>query len=135
MSDVFFDELNIPKPYHNLEIGYGSHAQQTSEMPSALEKVYRRESPNAIVVYGDTNSTLAATLTASKLCIPVVHVEAGMRSYSKKTPEEQNRIITDHLSTILCCPTQTAMMNLQKEGFDINENRISTDLNALLLRH
>lgn len=127
MSDVFFDELNIPKPYHNLEIGSGSHAQQTSEMLSALEKVYRRESPNAIVVYGDTNSTLAATLTASKLCIPVVHVEAGLRSYSKKMPEEQNRIVTDHLSTILCCPTQTAMMNLQKEGFDINENRVTEE--------
>ncbi len=127
MSNVFFDELNIPKPYLNLEIGSGSHAQQTGKMLSALEKVYRRESPNAIVVYGDTNSTLAATLTAAKLCIPVVHVEAGLRSYSKKMPEEQNRILTDHLSTILCCPTQTAMMNLQKEGFNINENRVTEE--------
>lgn len=128
MSDVFFDELNIPKPYHNLEIGSGSHAQQTSEMLSALERVYIRESPNAIVVYGDTNSTLAATLTASKLCIPVVHVEAGLRSYNKKMPEEQNRILTDHLSTILCCPTKTAMMNLQKEGFGINDTKINEEV-------
>ena len=121
MSDVFFDELNIPKPYLNLKIGSGGHAQQTGEMLSALEKVYYRESPDAIVVYGDTNSTLAATLTASKLRIPVVHVESGLRSYSKKMPEEQNRILTDHLSTILCCPTQAAMMNLQKEGFYVNK--------------
>jgi|APSaa5957512535_1039671.scaffolds.fasta_scaffold03126_4 UDP-GlcNAc3NAcA epimerase len=128
MSSVFFDELNIPKPYLNLKIGSGGHAQQTGEMLSALEKVYHRESPDAIVVYGDTNSTLAATLTASKLRIPVVHVESGLRSYSKEMPEEQNRILTDHLSTILCCPTQAAMMNLQKEGFDINESRAAEEV-------
>lgn len=122
MSRVFFEEMHIPTPHVNLGIGSGSHAYQTGRMLEGIEKILLNDLPNAVIVYGDTNSTLAGALAAAKIHIPVVHVEAGLRSFNRLMPEEINRILSDHLSDILFSPTQTASANLRKEG--IPENRI-----------
>ncbi len=116
MSDIFFTELDLPKPDYNLGVGSGSHAQQTGQMMIALEAVMLSEKPDCVIVYGDTNSTIAGSLTAAKLNIPVAHIESGLRSFDRTMPEEINRILTDHISTILFAPTQVAVDNLRSEG-------------------
>jgi UDP-GlcNAc3NAcA epimerase len=116
MSDVFFDELSIPAPKHYLDIHGGDHGEMTGRMLIAIEPVMKTEKPDWVVVYGDTNSTLAGSLAASKLHIPVAHVEAGLRSFNRRMPEEINRVLTDHLSTLHLCPTRNAVENLANEG-------------------
>lgn len=117
MSDVFFRELGIPQPDINLHVGSGSHGEQTSKMIEGIEKVLKLEHYDGLILYGDTNSTLAGAVAASKLQVPVYHIEAGLRSFNMAMPEEINRIVCDQLSTILFAPTQTAVDNLKHEGF------------------
>lgn len=116
MSEVFFRELEIPQPYLNLNVGSGSHASQTARMLEGLEECVLKEKPDWVVVYGDTNSTLAAAIVAVKIETPLAHIEAGLRSGNRKMPEEHNRIITDHCSDLLLAPTETALENLTHEG-------------------
>jgi UDP-GlcNAc3NAcA epimerase len=120
MSAVFFDELGIPKPDYNLNVGSGSHGSQTAAMITGIEDILLSEKPHAIVLYGDTNSTLAGAIAASKIHVPVIHIEAGLRSFSKAMPEEVNRILCDHISTLLFAPTATGHTNLVHEGFKEN---------------
>lgn len=124
MSDVFFDEMEIPKPHYNLNIHGLSHGAMTGQMLEALEKVMQEEKPDVVLVYGDTNSTIAGALAAKKLHIKVAHVEAGLRSFNMKMPEEINRILTDRISDWLFCPTDAAISNLSKEGYDHLVNRV-----------
>jgi UDP-GlcNAc3NAcA epimerase len=116
LSGIFFRELGVPRPDYSLGIGSGSHGRQTAAMLAALEAVLEKESPDWVMVYGDTNSTLATALAASKLHLPLAHVEAGVRSYNRSMPEEINRVLTDHVASLLFCPTLTAVENLEREG-------------------
>jgi UDP-GlcNAc3NAcA epimerase len=120
MSEVFFTELNIPKPDHNLNVGSGRHGLQTAAMINGIEEILINEKPQCIILYGDTNSTLAGAVAASKIHVPVVHIEAGLRSFNKKMPEEVNRIVCDHVSTLLFTPTTTGLENLKREGFKVD---------------
>ncbi len=116
MSQVFFDQMEIKQPHYYLGIGSRNHGEMTGAMLISIEKVFFKEKCDLVMVYGDTNSTLAGALAASKLHIPVAHVEAGLRSFNRRMPEEVNRVITDHISSFLFCPTNTAVTNLEKEG-------------------
>lgn len=116
MSDIFFEELAIPKPAHNLEVNSLGHGAMTGRMLEKLEEAMLAEKPDMVLIYGDTNSTVAGALAAAKLHIPVAHVEAGLRSFNRRMPEEINRVMADHVSTLLFCPTGTAVENLTREG-------------------
>lgn len=120
MSDVFFKELGLLEPKYNLGVGSNTHGKQTAHMLEGIEGVLLYEKPHALVVYGDTNSTIAGALAASKLHIPVIHIEAGVRSFNRMMPEEQNRVLTDHLSSLLFCPTEKAVNNLVREGITVD---------------
>lgn len=122
MSQVFFDELGVPAPDFQLNTGSQSHGKQTAHMISGIEEILLNEKPDNLVVYGDTNSTLAGAIAASKIHIPIIHIEAGLRSFNKSMPEEINRILCDHASTLLFTPTRTGLANLQREGFLVNHN-------------
>ena len=118
MSDIFFEEMQIPKPKYNLAINSLSHGAMTGQMLTKIEEILIAEKPEAVIIYGDTNSTIAGSLAAKKLHIKVIHIEAGLRSFNMKMPEEINRILTDRISDLLCCPSETAIKNLHNEGFD-----------------
>ncbi len=116
MSQIFFEELGIPSPQYNINVGSGSHGKQTAKMIEGIEEILVNEKPDAVILYGDTNSTIAGALAASKIHIPVVHIEAGLRSFNKKMPEEINRISCDHMSTLLFSPTSQGIENLKKKA-------------------
>ncbi len=126
MSQVFFQEMGIPQPNYNLNVGSGSHGAQTAKMLEGLEEIFLVEKPSAVLVYGDTNSTIAGALAATKIHIPVIHVEAGLRSFNKAMPEEVNRIACDHMSTLLFTPTITGLENLKNEGFKLHNGHKAT---------
>jgi len=128
MSDIFFDELDIPTPNVNLEIGSGLHGEQTAKMLIGIEQEIIKQKPSCVLVYGDTNSTLAGALAAAKLNTPVCHIEAGLRSFNRRMPEEINRILTDHTSDTLFAPTKNAVIHLQKEGISSNNIVLSGDV-------
>ena len=133
MSQVFFNEMGIPAPHYNLNVGSGSHGSQTAAMITGIEKILLEEKPHALVLYGDTNSTLAGAVAASKIHVPVVHIEAGLRSFNKSMPEEINRILCDHVSTLLFSPTKAGYDHLVKEGVAREKNpaRATADFPAV----
>jgi UDP-GlcNAc3NAcA epimerase len=133
MSQVFFSEMGIPAPHYNLNVGSGSHGSQTAAMIIGIEKILLQEKPDALVLYGDTNSTLAGAVAASKIHVPVVHIEAGLRSFNKSMPEEVNRILCDHVSTLLFSPTKAGFDHLVKEGISqgVNPVKASADTPAV----
>ncbi len=136
MSDIFFTELSIPRPHYHLGVGSGGHGRQTGQMLEQVEDVLLTEKPDVVLVYGDTNSTLAGALAAAKLHVPVAHVEAGLRSFNRKMPEEINRILTDHLSHWLFVPTETAVANLAREGIRGESVKLVGDvMYDMALRH
>ena len=122
MSQVFFDELGIPRPDYNLHVGSASHGVQTARMTEGIEDILVKEQPDFIVLYGDTNSTLAGAVAAAKIHVPIVHIEAGLRSFNKSMPEEINRIVCDHCSTLLFSPTHAGVENLKREGFPMDND-------------
>lgn len=122
MSDVFFEELEIPMPKYNLKISSGNHGEMTGKMIAEIENILLAEKPDFIILYGDTNSTLAGSIAGSKIKIPIIHIESGLRSFNPEMPEEINRILTDRLSSFLFCPTETAIINLKKEGYPYISN-------------
>lgn len=124
MSDVFFQDLQIPQPLYNLAISNAGHGEMTGRMLQGIEEILLKEKPHAVMVYGDTNSTLAGSLAASKLHIPVIHQEAGLRSFNRRMPEEINRVLTDHMSSLLLCPTLAAVENLRKENITQNVHHV-----------
>ncbi len=132
MSDVFFEQLSLPQPDRYLGVGSGSHGAQTAAMLVALEEVVVAEKPDLVLVYGDTNTTLAAALAAAKLHVPVGHVEAGLRSFNREMPEEINRVVADHLSALLFCPTQVAVDNLRTEGIERGVHMVGDVMNDVL---
>lgn len=128
MSDVFFDELSIPKPDYNLGLGGGTHGQNTGKMIEGLEALMLKEQPDWVLVYGDTDSTLAGSIAAAKLHIPIAHVEAGLRSFNRAMPEEINRVLTDHVSSALFAPTLVAKLNLEREGISADKIHVVGDV-------
>ncbi len=132
MSQVFFSEMGIPQPAYNLALQESRHGAMTGKMMAGLEEIFIKEKPALVLVYGDTNSTLAAALAAVKLQIPVAHVEAGLRSFNRVMPEEINRMLTDKISRFLFCPTETAIQNLKQEGFDNNFHTIENTGDVML---
>lgn len=135
MSDVFFEDLGIPTPEYHLGVGSGSHGVQTGAILKAVEEVLQKERPDLVIVYGDTNSTLAAALAAAKLHIPVAHVEAGLRSFNRAMPEEINRVMTDHLSTWLFAPSTVSRDNLRREGIETGVHVVGDIMYDALLLH
>jgi UDP-N-acetylglucosamine 2-epimerase len=135
MSQVFFDEIKIPPPAVNLEVGSGSHGHQTGQMLERLEQDLVASRPDWVLIYGDTNSTLAGALASAKLHVPVAHVEAGLRSYNRRMPEEINRVVADGLSTLLFCPTRVAVENLAKEGIRQGVHRVGDVMYDSVLFH
>ena len=133
MSDVFFDELGIPHPAHRLDVGSANHGEQTGEIMRRLEPIVLAERPDVLLVYGDTNSTLAGALVAAKLGITIAHVEAGLRSFDRAMPEEINRVVTDHVSDLLLCPSDTAISNLSNEGITRGVNLTGDVMHDVLL--
>lgn len=131
MSQVFFDQLGIKKPKYHLEVGSASHGVQTAKVIERVEEVLLKEKPDYVIVYGDTNSTLGGAIAAAKIHIPIIHIESGLRSYNKNMPEEINRVLTDHISSLLLCPTKNACINLKKEGFKniLNDGKLFADNN------
>lgn len=126
MSEVFFQEMGIPQPHYNLNVGSGHHGAQTAKMLEGLETIFLKEKPDGVLVYGDTNSTIAGALAAIKIHIPVIHVEAGLRSFNKAMPEEVNRIACDHMSTMLFTPSLSGLENLKNEGFKLHDEHKAT---------
>jgi UDP-GlcNAc3NAcA epimerase len=134
MSEVFFDEMGIPAPNRNLDVGSGSHGAQTGAMLRLIEECLLEMRPDVVLVYGDTNSTLAGALAAAKLGIPLAHVEAGLRSYNRSMPEEHNRVLADHAADLLLCPTDTAVVNLAKEGLTSGVHLVGDTMYDAVLR-